>query len=149
MSDDPVTTIKKFLVLKFMESQSTIDASKIQAELIANAEATAAALKRITDMFGSKTTQNLPNPQQTPINMNPQQPTIQPFQQVQQPQMGQPMQNNPMQNAVIQNAQAVSQYHQAVMALSAQLQEMQMAFFQNVQKIQQEIANIIRSLYQQ
>jgi len=141
---DPYTTLKKFLVLRFMEDSTLKKNTQVQDELIQNAIKTAEAVERIS-MFGNKDKQNWPNPQMPKLEY---QPTYQPQPQSQQ------QQDPKIDNTAtgynppdFQKAQKIQEITKIIMELNNQLMQMQMNFFQNVQNMQAQLNEISRSLY--
>ena len=155
---DPYTTLQKFIVLKFMEKNSVPSSKAVQQEIIDNALATAEALKKIqgmNDMF------NFNKPQQPQQFANPQQPNINLGYQMP-PVTSTPLDNMTMgdldpntakqqqqqaYNDMTQQHNRISAYNQSVMEINRMLMGMQQEFFQNVQKIQQQLQEIMKSIY--
>jgi hypothetical protein len=162
----PYRTLQKFLVLKMMEQNSMTSGKAVQQEIIDNALATSKAIHEMERMNREMFNWNNPQQKQQQQNQqsqnytNPQQPSIN-MQNFQTPPVSPSLENmriNDMTGDQLQNSQKAFSdmtqhqeklrlYNQTVMEINRMLMQMQQEFFQNVQKIQQQLSEIMHSIF--
>ena len=150
---DPTLTLKKYLVLKFMEQSSFKSGKEVQSEIIDNALRTAQAIKEIETMFnfGPKTQSagmQQPPPVYSPGGFpNPQQPQITtPYHQTMNNEAQQNEQFSNEYNNMTNHHQKISEYHRSIMEINRALMGMQQDFFQKMQTVQQQLNELQKTI---
>lgn len=147
---DPITTLKKYMVLKFMEKYQATSNTELQQEFIQNAINTAQAVNEIGNIGMFNFNKDQQNPSQ---QMNQQVPQFE-MPQVKMPEVpnnsGAQTQNMDAEKyyqKVSQEQERIQKYHQAIMAINQTIMEIQQAFSGNMQKIQQDLNKIVQDMF--
>ena len=146
---DPITTLKKYMVLKFMEKYQATSNTELQQEFIQNAINTAKAVNEIGNigMFNFSKDQQNPNQQQMnqPIYNMPkvEMPEVPNASNTQSDRMD----ADQYYKRISQEQDRIQKYHQAIMAINQTIMEIQQAFSGNMQKIQQDLNKIVQDMF--
>lgn len=144
---DPIDILKRYVVMKFMEQSSLKSNTELQGEFIKNAIDTAEAVHQIGNIGMFNFNQSKDQQQQPPQYGS--MPNVE-MPKVEMPNVSMPNQTAE-QKKYYEDAQKeqirIQKYHQVVMQINKMLMEMQQNFFQNVQKIQQDLNQVLKDIF--